>query len=472
MGETWVRRGAGSDTRASAGVDITCARAPMSARSLHTALPTASSPSMLVRLGALFAAVKTVQMALLALVPAQFDTSSALLLRAYASDKCALVLAVASAPLGQWLGPAADFFLSRVVDRLVVWDAVYFADLFAHGLSYEHQYVFCPVWWRVVRWVCGWGGITNFYARVLVATAGSNAAHFAAAVVLHHYTRAVFAGARLFSPARMAWAALVAFVLSPAGVFLTAPYAELAAALCSFGCLHLRERGAAQMSRALYVASGAAAAAAYGCRANCLLLGGVYLFDLAGGETWWAVPAPMAAARRTVPRWWAVAAGLVLAAALVVSNAVSYVAVCGAGDRGEWCDAAVPVLFAYAQAHYWNVGFLRYWSANNAPNFAFAAPVVFLLAVSVRYFSHVYPVLRVQAVLAVNGLFLVMALALWHVQIVTRIHTFLPSVYWLVAGLFAQNSASGRRWGRWCVAYFVCWTAVQTAMFGAFLPPA
>lgn len=427
---------------------------------------------MLTRLGALFVAVKAAQVAILALVPAQFDTSSALLLAPYGSHKTVLVEAANAVPVGRWLGAAVRIFLSRVVDRFVVWDAVYFSDLFFRGISYEHQYVFCPLWWRLVRWVCHHCGWDNFYVRVLVATGASSAAHFAAAVVLYHYTRLVFSGARIFSPEPMAWAALVAFVVSPAGVFLTAPYAELAAALCSFGCLYLREQGAARMSRARYVASGALAAVAYGCRANCLLLGAVYLFDVA--ETWRAETGRVAApaVRPKVPWWWPVAAGLVLGAALVASNVVGYVAICRSGDRGEWCDAAVPVLFGYAQAHYWNVGLLRYWSANNVPNFVFAAPVVLLLAVSIRYFSYVYPVLRVQAVLVVNGLFVAMAVGMWHVQIVTRIHTFLPSVYWLVAGLFTQNSVSGQVWGRWCVAYFVCWTAVQTAMFGAFLPPA
>lgn len=414
------------------------------------------------RLLSLFLASKAAQFVLLSLVPAQFDTSSQILLSHHRPEKYALVSAF---PIP--FQKAAEFVLSRVVDRLVVWDAVYFSHLFTNGITYEHENVFCPLWWRLVSFCSRQFGCHNFYSRFLCATLLSCTAHYAATLVLGAYTRLVFQDARLFSPQRMARAAQVVFVISPAGIFLTAPYAELAAALCSFACLYLRESGTLQGVGSLYVASGIFAALAYGMRANCLLLGGVYLWDVAWPRTAGVLVGPGLTARRI----WALAAGCILGASFVASNVANYVSVCSLG-RGEWCDQVVPSLFAYAQSHYWNVGFMRYWSANNIPNFMFAIPVVTLLVVSIRYFQYEYPVDRVLAVLAVNGLFVMMVVLFWHVQIVTRIHTFLPSVYWLMAGFFTQKGLTGARWGRWCMAYMVVWCAVQTAMFGAFLPPA
>lgn len=416
---------------------------------------------------AVFAAAKTVQLALLAAVPAQFDVSTRLLLARYAAEKAAYIQL-----FPPWLQRPVAFLIHRVLHRLVAWDAVYFADLFANGIVYEHQYVFCPLWWRAVRLLPG-----GFYPRLVASVLLANACHLAAAIVLYHYTRAVFASARVFAPAKMARVALVLFVLSPAAAFLTAPYSEPAAALASFGCLWAREvalaprlarqKAAAREMRAprwaLYAASGALAALAFGLRANCLLLGLVYVYDV--------VALRHAARTRPAVLVAPLAAGALLGAAFVAAQVASYRAICP-GGRGEWCAARVPSLYAYAQAHYWNNGFLRYWTPNNVPNFVFAAPTLALLALGTRYFLYTYPVQRAVPVLLVNAVFVVLLVLNWHVQIVTRIHTFLPNVYWFVAGLATQRSPSENRAARWCISYMLLWGVVQVALFGAFLPPA
>lgn len=413
------------------------------------------------RLLRVFLGAKAVQLVILYLVPAPFDVSSLLLLAQHRQER-ELITSFGSPLAAKLLTPLASALLD-VVDKLVTWDAVYFADMFANGISYEHQYVFCPLWWRLVRLLPVAKG---FYSRLLAATLLSNLCHYLAAVVLYHYTYLVFLSARIFSAEKMARVSLVLFVVSPAAAFMTAPYSEPAAALASFACLWARELALASRvlgsrahirSKSLYVASGLLAAIAFGFRANCLLLGLIYMYDVA--QMW---PRPV----------YPVAAGSVLGAAFVAVQVLPYMNICWGSDRGEWCNSTVPSLFAYAQSHYWNNGFLKYWTLNNIPNFAFGAPTIVLLALSVCYFGYTFPVDRLVPVLAVNVVFLVLLLGFWHVQIVTRIHTFLPVVYWLVAGLATQNDPAGRRWVPVCVGYFVVWSVVQVALFGAFLPPA
>lgn len=417
------------------------------------------------KLALAFLAVKLSQVALLSAVPTQFDISSQLLLSQYNHEKEFILTFSTRLPLlGPLLAPLTSWFINSVLEKLVVWDAVYFADLFANEIQFEHQFVFCPLWWRLIRLIpvpeaC------RFYGRLLVATCITNVCHFLAAVVLFHYTRLVFQNARIFSPDRMAWASLLLFVMSPAAMFLTAPYSEAIAALSSFSSLLLREKalalkyGSARVNAPLYVLSGIAAALAYGFRANCLLIGLVYVYDL------FARPLRIS---HILP----IFAGLILGAALVLSQAANYVAVCYGTDRGEWCHSRIPSLFAYAQAHYWNNGFLRYWRVGNVPNFVFGAPTIFLSIFGIRYFRHDFPVDRIMPVLLVNITFLVLLLGFWHVQIVTRIHTFLPIVYWVVAGLVTQNAATTKTTPLWWPGYFVVWSVVQTCLFGAFLPPA
>ncbi|OBA21917.1 mannosyltransferase [Metschnikowia bicuspidata var. bicuspidata NRRL YB-4993] len=399
----------------------------------------------------LFFAVKSAQFVIVILGPAQFDVSSSILLESYLTEKIALsTFGTRSEPLNHALGKSVSLILDRFLDRLVTWDAVYFADLFSRGILYEHQFVFCPLWWRLIH-VIPVNPETGFYSRLIWATVLANLSHLAAAIVLYFYTLTVFKRARIFSSERMATLALMLYVCSPAAAFLTAPYSESIAALCSLLCLFARD------VTCIYLASGALAALAFGFRANCLLLGLVYVYDIVY--------------KKTQTPFLPLAAGLILGAAFLAAQIHSYVLVCPSG-RGAWCEARIPSLFAYAQSHYWGNGLFRYWTWNNVPNFVFAAPTVFLLALAVRYFAQIYPVERTLPVLAVNCVFLCLVMLFGHVQIITRIHTFLPVVYWVVAGLLTQPDPRGQKWAYKWVAYFVVWNVLQTALFSAFLPPA
>lgn len=491
----------------------------------------------------IFGIVKLVHIVILYFVPSQFDILSSLFLESFLFEK--EILCHFDTPyilVNRVLSTFARLLLVNVVDKLVVWDLVYFSNLFVQGPMYEHEYVFCPLWWRLISLIPEVKG-TLFYPRLIAATFVANFAHLAAALVLYKYTLIVFENARIFSPKRMALGLLVLFVMTPAAAFMTAPYSEPMASFLSFLCLYLREMGlksspyvtsgpqlhmegreseeseeselidekrqdcvdvldldavgghtnidvnekslnlrrrtkniyktlqifeancSSQLNSPqhsltsaqlyIYLLSGGFAAMAYGFRANCLLLGILFLID--------------AARLRTAPPF---VAGLFLGLAFAATQYANYVSICVGTDRGEWCNSNFPLLFTYAQAHYWNNGFFKYWTANNIPNFAFGAPTILISLAAVRYFKLVYPVDRVLPILAVNSIFVVLLLTMWHVQIVTRIHLFLPLNYWLVAGFLTQPNENYRRWGHLCVSYFVIWGVIQVSLFGAFLPPA
>ncbi|RKP30251.1 mannosyltransferase [Metschnikowia bicuspidata] len=400
---------------------------------------------------AAFSILKCLHLMILFLLPTQFDILSAVLLETFLFEKSLLChFSTPYAAFNRLLGAVTRLLLTRVVDNLVVWDAVYFADLFVHDPLYEHQFVFCPLWWRLVALIPEYKGAV-FYPRLVCATAIANLSHLAAALMLYRTTLLIFQNARVFSPRRMALCLLVLYVMTPAAAFMTAPYSEPMASILSFMCIYVRQLG-------LNASPGVFAALAYGFRANCLLLGILYLIDVMR--------------IRPFPSFAPLIAGLVLGLAFFLTQYSSYAAICINPERGEWCNSRLPLLFAYAQAHYWNNGFLNYWTHNNIPNFLFGAPSIILSLISVRYFCEVYPVDRVLPILAVNTVFICLLITMWHVQIVTRIHLFLPVNYWLVAGLLTQPNKKHRQWGRLCVGYFVIWGVVQVSLFGAFLPPA
>lgn len=413
-----------------------------------------------------FLVVKAAQLAIVYYTPAPFDTSSQLLLSQYGSEKAAFIEAI---PGPSWWVNIAEKLVSNVLDKLVAWDNVYFADLFANDIRYEHQFVFCPLWWRLIRWIpIG----SSFYEKLALGVLVANVSHLGAAIVLYYLTLRTFRSYKFFGSTSIAYLSSTLFVLSPAGIFLTTSYSESLTALLSFVALYLREisinhedfaspvNGSIRY-RMLYVFSGVFVALAFGLRANCLLLGIVYLYDLY--EYGYRAENLHDAVNSVV-------AGSILFTAFLLSNVYNYLVFCTSETSQSWCSNTIPSLFLHAQGHYWNNGFLKYWTVGNIPNFAFAFPTLSVLFLSYRTFITEFPAKKVLPILQINGAFMVGIIFFWNTQIVTRIATFLPIFYWTLAALLL--SPHHQQLARAVVGYMIGWIVLQTSMFAAFLPPA
>ena len=153
-------------------------------------------------------------------------------------------------------------------------------------------------------------------------------------------------------------------------------------------------------------------------------------------------------------------------------NAVAYAAFCP--QRGAWCQWPVPLLFQYAQSHYWNVGFLKYWTPNNIPNFAFAAPTVAIHALAIKEFVSRLPVMpRFVSLIAFTAMTVAGAVFFWNTQIITRMVWVTPLAVWYLAlQLTNPDNTAPLRWTRIYIGYALVWIPLQLALFAAFLPPA
>jgi phosphatidylinositol glycan class V len=167
--------------------------------------------------------------------------------------------------------------------------------------------------------------------------------------------------------------------------------------------------------------------------------------------------------------------------------------------RPAWCNNNLPSIYNHVQLKYWDVGFLRYWTPAQIPNFVLAAPVLTLLFVfCIHHLTTVMPALFDDASMISLGLqserrphmlrhpgkpFLrrsitphaahavilsVILLFSAHVQIVLRFAAALPVVYWAGAWLVLDHPTWGHAW----VTYSIVWGTVSVVLWAAFLPPA
>lgn len=343
------------------------------------------------------------------------------------------------------------------------------------------------------------------------------------------------------------------YALSPAGVFLAAGYSEALFALFSFLALYYREINQSLTAALLFSFSSA-------IRGNGLLWGLVYIYDaitifrgfyytvyrpstpvenlgttsryrsmdeLTAKRRWYTIPLQRRFSQ-------VVGGGLILALCFFGVQFLAYRTFCKIGPENgcpaaEWCTPSdpnrgllhIPLIYSHIQGKYWGVGFLKYWTPNNIPNFLFSMPtLIIILASIVHYYkqnegywrlsivpsgrplkrtskkkekskagwgsrrnsghgvmsppnrvltyapSHMTPYLIVSGVLAMS------ALLVWNVQIITRVASCLPTVYWYTAEKLTSTRVRDVKVGRAIVRYFVIWIVIQGIFFAAFLPPA
>jgi phosphatidylinositol glycan class V len=167
----------------------------------------------------------------------------------------------------------------------------------------------------------------------------------------------------------------------------------------------------------------------------------------------------------------------------LIFQAYGYLDFCRENPR-PWCNKALPFAYSFVQDHYWNVGFMRYWELKQIPNFLFAAPMLALTSTAVYSYTKFDPsrirILRslkeakypffndtllpyvvLQAFLVIYGLFMM------HVQVVTRMFSSSPVVFW-----FAGHLCQHTRYRKLVLYYFTWFSIIGAVLFSSFYPPA
>ena len=424
------------------------------------------------QLGAFFAGVKAIQYIIVLGTPIQqFDTSTSLLLERFTDQQT----------INLWWN-------QRFWNKLLSWDAVYFVKGIINGNpEFEHESAFSPFWSKIVRICCR--GNFEFYHVLKTAVILENGLLLLSVFVIYYLTMKTFEENALRSHQRrkLAQKSAMLFILTSATGFFLGIYSEPLSVCLTFLGLLAREVSVSYdvygnvnckfMRWPVYtIISTACFAAATTNRPNCVLLGFYYVSDLIN----------LLKTRRFAQAFFMPFVSGVCMLSLFVLHQyyLPYSQFCP--QRGEWClkkIAGLPMsyqsLYSFAQHHYWNVGFMKYWTINNIPNFLFAVPNIVVMWYSTVYFSLQYPCSNLKPIIWTTRAFLLIMVLFAHIQIINRVSSFIPLHLWYIADrlnkmtITKDSAAKGDdRLIKYYVTWLIFWIPVQTTLFASFLPPA
>ncbi|KAG7660802.1 GPI18 [[Candida] subhashii] len=391
-----------------------------------------------------FLLIKLIQLAIVYFTPCQFDTSSEIIINNLNTES-----------------PYPDV-ITTILKKLIVWDSVYFNDLFINTIKYEHTFVFSPGGWVALIRFLFKSESTTYFQLQFYSVLMSNLFHYLNMILLYQLTRITY-------DCRISELASIFMILSPAGIFLTGNYSENYSNFLTLLQIYLyftsvnsqdftKASNKSIRIRWKYIVSGIINGVNFTVRANSLLLGIIYLIDLYHFFIDWNIEECILS----------IITGGILFISFAGTNIYHYLLFCP--GRGEWCNSTFPSLFQYSQDKYWNVGLFKYWTVNNIPNFLLVTPIIALNVYSIYYFYiHELPKYkRILSLVVVNGLIIIGGVFFWNTQILNRVTSFSPILYWTLA----IEMRKGKKWVQYAMYYALMWNFIQSALFAAFMPPA
>lgn len=123
-------------------------------------------------------------------------------------------------------------------------------------------------------------------------------------------------------------------------------------------------------------------------------------------------------------------------------------------NKSIWCNYTIPISYSFIQSQYWNVGFFKYYTIKQIPNFILAFPILFtMFYINLKYFldnpidkiklilNPKYTKYTKQFVFYVHATFLTIFCILFiHIQVSTRfLLSSSPLIYWYGAEIIYSD---------------------------------
>ncbi|KAL8725380.1 MAG: hypothetical protein Q9166_007396 [cf. Caloplaca sp. 2 TL-2023] len=257
-------------------------------------------------------------------------------------------------------------YLQALAQKLTRWDAIYFTQIAHRGALLEQE------------WAFGWGysKLLNRSSQILFddnagliesAVAGifvSNIAHLLSIFTLYQISKTLIEPPMSDRNLSFAFLSACLHIISPAGLFLSAPYAESSFSFLNFVGFYLyasnlqaHRESYPNLRDASVLLSGLSFGLATTFRSNGLLSGLLFCFDIAQSIT--ALRSDVQAGkigsnlRRVL---FLVIAGILMAIGSCFPQYLAYREYCidaKLEHRALWCTHRIPSIYSWVQSHYW-----------------------------------------------------------------------------------------------------------------------
>ena len=266
--------------------------------------------------------------------------------------------------LGASVGPDYDtstsLFFDRVygnriavpslAQRLTRWDALYFVHAARNGKLYEQEWAFGIGQSGLVSGLLSL--VPNLALDVpepLVGIAIANLSHLLSVLVFYKLT------ALVSSDRRLAYVASILHVISPGGLFLSAPYAESPFSCLSFlgtwlFALSYKHRHSTVKHGLSLVAAGIAFGLSCLFRSNGLAYGLLFAVEtLRSLISFFQKPGVSSLLSIVFP----VVGGLYIALGFAAPQVMAWMRYCGDFPLRTWCLSTPPSIYGFVQEYYW-----------------------------------------------------------------------------------------------------------------------
>jgi GPI mannosyltransferase 2 len=380
-----------------------------------------------------------------------------------------------------------DRFLKGFVTPFIRWDAVHMLAISKHGYVFELQYAFFPLLPFLSRYIslglinyCGFSHFVSFEPlAAFIALLFTNSCHYFATLFLFKLTLLVF------KSAKFSMISAIMFMFNPASIQLSAMYTEAPFALFTFVGLY------AFYSKQRLIASLIWALASI-TRSNGIVLIGFFFYDMlltvfSSSDSFYS---PSMIINKMFSTF---LYSIVSFSGFVGFQYFAYGEFCFKDDSTRpWCSSKFASIYSFVQKEYWNVGLFNYFAINQIPNFLFALPMIIICSsacflyfesdhlrfislglhrrknkraksLNLFYDDQILPHIYLLIFMLVYNVFVA------HVQIITRVFTFLPVVYWFMAHLIMNSSIITQKI---LLTYIGIYGTLGTVLFALNYPPA
>lgn len=267
-------------------------------------------------------------------------------------------------------------FVDRLVAKFTRWDAIYFTSGAKDGNIFEQEWAFSWALKHVIKFVVGGRYRTkpsisrfcrisltlcsvasaqetqNHVSYALAGIVVSTLAHLVTVCVLYRLVHAIVYDEQ--EADRLAFITAALHIISPAGVFLAAPYGESVFALLNM--IGMLQYALAMHDHASYIktrilTSGVAFGLATLVRGNGLLSGVIYAVDVFSLQlNMIGRPVTPADTHLLLSKY---VAGVCVGLGFVLPQIVAYLEYCTRSRTRPWCERLVPSIYNWVQSHYW-----------------------------------------------------------------------------------------------------------------------